>query len=69
MSDAPRHPPRFAHALEAKANAGNQTEDDLASDELIEAVGDVEQNAAEMPRCYENCCRVPWEIDSRSKRC
>ena len=48
MSDAHAILRRFAHALEAKANAGNQTEDDLASDELIEAVGDVEQNAAEM---------------------
>ena len=38
---------RFAEALEAKANAGTQIEDDSASDQLIEAVGDMEQRAAE----------------------
>ncbi len=39
---------RFADALEAKANASNQDEDDIASDDLVEAMGDVEQNAAEV---------------------
>ena len=48
MSDAHAILGRFADALEAKANAGNQAEDDLASDELIEALHDVERNSAEM---------------------
>ena len=47
MADAHAILGKFADALEAKANAGNQAEDDLASDELIEALGDVERNAAE----------------------
>ena len=38
---------RFADALEAKANAKTQAEEDVASDELIEVVGEIEQNAAE----------------------
>lgn len=47
MADAHAILGRFADALGAKANAGNQAEDDLANDELIEALGDVERNAAE----------------------
>ena len=47
MADAHAILGKFADALGAKANAGNQAEDDLASDELIEALGDVERNAAE----------------------
>ena len=38
---------RFADALEAKAKASSQDEDGMASDELIEIVGDIERNAAE----------------------
>ena len=47
MSDAHAALQRFADALEAKANASNQDEDDVASDDLVEAMGDVERNAAE----------------------
>ena len=47
MSDAHAALQRFADALEAKANASDQDEEDEASDALIEAVGDVERNAAE----------------------
>ena len=47
MSDAHAALQRFADALEAKANAANQDEDDIASDDLVEAMGDVERNAAE----------------------
>ena len=47
MSDAHAALQRFADALEAKAKASDQDEEDDASDGLIEAVGDVEQNAAE----------------------
>ena len=39
---------KFADALEAKSKATNQDQDDTASDELIEAFGDVERNAAEI---------------------
>ena len=41
---------RFAGALEAKAKASSQDEDDLASDDLIEVVGDLERDAAEVAR-------------------
>lgn len=47
MPDAHVALQRLADALEEKAHALNQDEDDIASDELIEAVGDVERNAAE----------------------
>ena len=48
MLDAHAALQRFADALEAKANASNQDEDDIASDDLTEAIGDVERNAAEV---------------------
>ena len=47
MPDAHAALQRFAEALEAKANAANQDEDDVASDDLVEVMGDVERNAAE----------------------
>ena len=47
MPDAHAALRRFADALEAKANASNQDEDDIASDDLVEAMGDVERNAEE----------------------
>ena len=47
MTDAHTTLRRLADALEAKANAATQDEDDIASDDLTEAIGDVEQNAAE----------------------
>ena len=39
---------RLVEALEAKAQAANQEEEDVASDELIEALGDLERDAAKM---------------------
>lgn len=50
MPDAYTALRRLADALEAKANASTQDEDDIASDDLTEAIGDVEQNAAEAAR-------------------
>ena len=47
MPDAHAALQKLADALEARANAASQDEDDEASDALIEAVGDVERNAAE----------------------
>ena len=47
MSDAHSALQRFADALETKANAANQDEDDVASHDLVEAMGDIERNAAE----------------------
>ena len=47
MPDAHTALQRLADALQAKANASNQDEDDIASDGLIEAIGEVERNAAE----------------------
>ena len=47
MPDARTALQRLADALEAKAKASTQDEDDIASDDLTEAIGDVEQNAAE----------------------
>ena len=47
MSDAHAALRRLADALEAKANASGTDGEDDASDDLIEAVGDVERNAAE----------------------
>ena len=47
MPDAYTALQRLADALEAKANASNQDEDDIASDDLTEAIGDVERNAVE----------------------
>ena len=46
MPDAHAALQRLADALEAKANASSRDEDDVASDDLVEAMGDVEQNAA-----------------------
>lgn len=46
MQDAHAALQRLADALEAKAKASNQDEDDIASDDLTEAIGDVERNAA-----------------------
>ena len=48
MPDAHEALQRFADVLDAKANASNQDEDDVASDDLIEAMGDIERNAAEV---------------------
>ena len=47
MPDAHAALQKLADALEAKANASSQDECDAASDDLIEAVGEVERNAAE----------------------
>ena len=48
MPDAHTALEGLADALEAKAKASNQAEDDIASDDLIEAISDVERNAAEV---------------------
>ncbi len=47
MPDAHAAIQRLADALEAKAHASSQYEDDIASDDLLEAIGDVERNAEE----------------------